>query len=523
MSQDTSALERRKAQKVHKLYDNLHEVLGDKFVYERFVNWQNQYLRESREFHGLNHMLAMSELNENLTEQQGHKSAGVYSMVAGFFHDEDYPSISEDMKPISKRFIDKYIENKDGKKVIKRIAQDDRIGQILLGVFGFYEGQTLSPFPTFGENPNPGGMNEFYCAVAAASELKELGKDEHFITAIVAGIEATIPFRAPTRMTALRTRVEKTSSNLDIGLTAHEIDEIMVGATHLANLDVLSFLGGLNPEEPNVKPTTASVLYTIKGGDMLSPEEIPQLRTKGMPPEIGSGNYTPREFLNARVKRAGLYHLVLPGNDTERSIPNLFFETKLSGGNTYPPNDWADKANKLAYEVNASVRVAEYSRLISAGIVNALTTLSGGGGRKVKDLLGGMQNIMQPCNLPDDASQVRKLAFACLNGREPASDHDIRRSPIAEYILSKLDENQVTEFGKAARASLFLTPAQQRDETITKEKAQEFLVLATKYLGQDVEKIRDDVARSVDAGGNMKAVAVRMRTLKLPEAGLSAA
>lgn len=522
MSHDHSALENDKARKIEQLYENLHEVLGQGFKHERFLNWIGQYLRPSREFHGLDHMLAMSELDEKISRHQGHNSAGVYSMVAGFFHDEDYPSISENITHVTKRFIDRYVEERDGKKFVKEITPDDRVGQILHGVFGFQPGQQLSPFPFKG---NPGGMNEFYCAVAAACELQELGRDEHFITAIVAGIEATIPFRDPNRMDELRQRIESTNQRMGLGMTPAEIDEIMIGAVHTANKDVAGFLGGLDPNAQGVAPNTQSVLSTIAGGDRLSPEEVPPLRTQWLPKDKGPGDYTPRDFLDARIKRAGLYQLVIPGDAQERSIPNLFFETHLSGGDVYPPNDWATKANKLAYENNLPVRTAEYARLISAGMVNSLTLLCADEPQnvRVKELLHGLSDIMPIAPLPPDASQTRKLAYACLNGREQASGHDIRRSAISELILSKLDENKIEQLGKASRALLLPAPAQSADpsetrtpDEINKKNAQTFLELATEYLGQSVGKIRDDIARSAGKGEGTKALATRIREFTLP-------
>jgi|GEM_PF-3162677 len=526
MSQDKTSFEIAKGKKLQQLYENLHEALGPDFKYERFLGWINQYLRPSREFHGLSHLLAMSELNEGLTEQSGPKSAAVYSMVAGFFHDEDYPSTAEGVTHMSKRFVDKYVEERDGKAFLKPIEPDDRIGQMLVGIFGFKEGQQLSPFPFPG---NPGGMNEFYCAVAAAGEMQELGKDEHFIAAVTAAIEATIPFRKPERMNELRARIEATNDKLGMNLTASEIDEIMVASVHTANKDVIGFLGGLDPADPAAVPTTQSVLQTIKGGDMLSPEEVPTLRTKGLAPDKGAGDYSPRDFLNARIKRAGLYHLVLAGDPLERKISNLFYETKLSGGNTYPPHDWVDKAGKLAYENNLPVRTAEYARLISAGIVNALTELSTDKPEdvKVRGLLSKLHEIMQPSSLPPEASHSHKLAMACVNGREQAGGHDVRRSAIAEFIVSKLSESEIEALGKASRDVLLpqpLNPAQI--EALNKNfsgvyqegdsKAQTFLNLATEYLGKGVEKIRDDIARSAGAGDNTKAIAARMRNVKLP-------
>jgi hypothetical protein len=257
----------------------------------------------------------------------------------------------------------------------------------------------------------------------------------------------------------------------------------MIAATHTANKDVSGFLGGLDPMVQS-EPTTLSVLSTLKGGDLLSPEEVPALRMKTRPRGTPSGLYTPADFLKARLKRAGLYHMVLPGKD--ETFPNLFYEASLSDGSQYPINGWVQKANKLAYANNLPVRVAEYARLISSGMVYAIAACVGQDAdpEKVKlaDLVSKIETRLKP-ELPPDASKVRRLAFACLNGRELASGYDIRRSPIAELVLSCIDEKAVEDIGKASRGLLFPVP-----------QPKAYLALLNKAgLSDVVEKVKDQM------------------------------
>jgi len=504
MSHGNFSLEVQRSNATNALYINLLEVIGPQFGYDRFLSWVSQYLRFSREFHSLDHILSMSELNRDLPGK-----AGIYSMVAGFFHDEDYPSIVEEITPVSRRFIDRYVEVKEGKKYVKVLEPGDTVGQMLHGIFGFKEGQELSPFPLFsgGKCVNPGGMNEFYSAAAAAGELEELGKDHTFIAAIITGIEATIAFRGPNRMNELRERLEHANKTvLSSKLTAPEIDEIMIAAVHTANKDVIGFLGGLDPLTQE-SPTSMSVVSTIDGGGRLSPEEVPPLRMGDKPRGSIPGEYTPGDFLKAKLKRAGLYHLVIPGNAVQETIPNLFYEVKLSDGkNTYPANRWTEKANHLAYLNNQPVRVAEYARLVSAGLIYSIAALAGKDTDPetvaLRDMLTGMPVRINP-ELPPDASGIRKLAFSCVSSRTPGG-HDTRRSPLAELLLSQLDENQMEELGKAARGKLF--PVAQPEA---------FLELATEYLGATVGRVRDEMRHSAQATGK-NAAAVSFAKIPLP-------
>lgn len=509
MAQGSFALDSQRAHETATLYSNLREELGSKFTFERFLGWVGQYLRASREFHGIDHLLAMSKLEDPVLGFGLPSNSKVYSMVAGFFHDEDYPSISEELTPISKRYVEKYVDIQGGKKFVRELDPNDKTGKILYSIFGFKPGQELSAFPIFAEGKltNPGGMNEFYCAAAAASELAELGKDAKFIAAVVTGIEATIPFRNPNRMNELKARLSTTNTELKLGLTDAEMDEIMIGAVYTANKDVISFLGGLDPQIHD-SATTLSVINTIKGGDMLSPEEIPSLRMKDQPLNKSAGEYPPADFLAARIKRAGLYQLVIPGKTAEGTIPNLFFNVSLSDGSKFPANGWTEKANKLAFANNKPVRVAEYARLISAGVIHCVSALGNEATDPtkimLKDLVTGMAERLSIPGLPVDATQERKLAFACLDGRHATSGHDIRRSPLAELVLSRLDENQVEELGQKSRGVLF-----------PKCNPQAFLELATEYLGNIVGQIRDEMAHSASAA-NKHTIAAGLRSVTMP-------
>ncbi len=477
------------------LFDNLRqpEALGPKLSFERYQEWLSQWNRPSRNFHGLSHLFAMSQLPPQLDA-----SAAIYAMVGGFFHDDEYPTIGENITPVSKRYIDKYIEVKDGKHILKSLDANDQIGKVLYGVFGYQPGQALSPF---------GGMNEFYSAAAAAGEMQELGKNPKFILGVTSVIEATIPFGNPDRMDKLRERVVSVSQDLNLNLSANDVDQMMIASVYTANKDVSGFLGGLDPLNPEAKPTTQSVINTIMGGSMLNAEEIPTMRLAGKSRDTSPGDYPSDDFLAAKLKRAGLYQLVLKGNDQDRSIPNLYFETTLSGGDVYPPDRWVPKANALAYENNLPVRTAEYARLISHGIVNSIAQLAGALNDpklvSVKDFVDGMGDRID-VKLPADVSKTRRLAYEAVSGRLPTTKQDdVTRSPLAELVIAKLDEHEIQGLALKARELLF-----------PERKPEAFLKAANELLGDTVEKIRSELEANARAT-RRKAAAEGFRHVKL--------
>ncbi|MDX2094386.1 MAG: hypothetical protein SFW64_00350 [Alphaproteobacteria bacterium] len=481
--------------RVHsELFTNLRDVFGESFDSERFNRLVSQWNREGRLFHGAMHLYAMAERDHSLPG-----SAPNYAMVSGFFHDIEYPSIGEETNDTSCRFIDTYIDRSKNK--LKPLAEDDRVGRLLYAIFGFAEGDTLSPVA---------GMNEFYSAAVAVGELKQSHKDEAFIAAVIAGIQATVPFGKPDRMDQLRGRLEAASRSEGLDLNANAIDEMMIAATYLANKDVSGFIGGLDVHN-DTAPSIQSVLETIRGGDMLNPEEVPSMRVRNKSPETPLGDYTPADFLKARLRRAGLYQLVLKGNSETQSIDNIFFETRLSAGNIYPPQDWVKKASHLAYLNNEPVRLTEYARLISQALVYSLAAAGGDATEPTKvkqgDLVSGI-DVLLKLRPPENASEVRQLAFNAVNGRHQINGGDTQHSPVAKLILSTLNESQITELALAARASLFPEP-----------NPTEFLAQAKRVLGNQVIVVRDAMVQAVAQSGN-QAMSQALRKIALSDPSL---
>jgi hypothetical protein len=460
------------------------------FPAARFQQWIGQYTRNTRLFHGIEHLLDMTAEDKTLTAR-----GNAYAVIGSFFHDAEYPSIGEKMTEVSERYLRKYIRTEDDGKgglnhfVRSDLNESDRITKILLKTFGVKPGEQLSPF---------GCLNEFYSAVAAAEEMKRLDCDEKLILGVIVNIQATVPFgQDKDRFNIIRARAVEVNKDLGLGLTKPDVDTIMMAAVKTANLDVLGFLGGLDPLDPSARPSINSVLETIAGGDRLRPEEVRALMLRGAPQS--ERHFPLDDFLMARIKGAGLYLGVIPGDHEQKTIPNLFHSVTLSDGTIYPPKEWTEKANKLAYENTQPVKVAECARMLSVSAIWAISKLSGNeelGPDKIRlqDLVSGSDNRIEETDLPESSSSVRRLADACLSGRHE-TDYDIKRSPIAQLIIREVDETKVLEL-----ATKLIGVARSRGEN-PEEKAKQILEVLGEAIPKTMLETRSQMEASLTENG----------------------
>ena len=158
-------------------------------------------------------------------------------MRAGWHHDVVYAHIDETIHPAIAVALAPFFQEGEGSY---RLPSDPRapdelcrIYDLALTVFGFYRGQLLDPF---------GGQNEFLSALYGALQGVKAGLPLKCLLAEMTMIEATIPFRLPSRVPALRSRVITTNHQLGSeGLEESEIEALMLGAVFMANHDVIGF------------------------------------------------------------------------------------------------------------------------------------------------------------------------------------------------------------------------------------------------------------------------------------------
>lgn len=158
-------------------------------------------------------------------------------VLAALFHDVVYVQLDGGL-PLQAIHLLKGVTRNDGDiMILAQIDPADAATLLCARVFGFEPGQALQLY---------GGLNEFLSAVLAARLLQVYLKPVDLL-AVVACIEATIPFIAPNaqgenRTQALAKRVSTEAKRLSItGDSAATVNAILHDAVALSNRDVGGF------------------------------------------------------------------------------------------------------------------------------------------------------------------------------------------------------------------------------------------------------------------------------------------
>ncbi|MFZ9595525.1 MAG: hypothetical protein ACO3A2_05550 [Bdellovibrionia bacterium] len=167
------------------------------------------------------------------------KGAPRLEQLAILFHDIIYFPVDKKIHPILKPYL-KNIEIAEKTFHITlpdpKTSDQPQLLQLTYQIFGLSSGQTL--VATSGEN-------EFLSALLAARVL-EPHLDTWDLVSVLAGIEATIPFRSLNAHglnppEALAQRLKSLNTSLNLGKTQNEIDAVVQVAVNVANRDVKGF------------------------------------------------------------------------------------------------------------------------------------------------------------------------------------------------------------------------------------------------------------------------------------------
>lgn len=161
-------------------------------------------------------------------------------VLAALFHDFVYYQLDDGFPVNARGYLRDVTRQVGDALVLQPPAPHDTAWALCAELFGFVPGQVL---------PLYGGMNEFLSAVVAARLLQPyVGVPE--LIAVVACIEATVPFRAPdtqgkTALERLAQRVTQAYGNRvdgsDPGAAQAFADGVVQDAVVLSNRDVASF------------------------------------------------------------------------------------------------------------------------------------------------------------------------------------------------------------------------------------------------------------------------------------------
>jgi hypothetical protein len=203
-----------------------------------FIN--DVYGTRNRAFHDVKHALSVGE------------GCSALGKLAALMHDVVYLQIDHSRLPELRSLFGIFDPKNCLELVIPFGLEGNFWAEAVVGVFGFNSGEKITTHS---------GLNEFLSAWAAIQKLSTY-LNTHQLLAVVAGIEATIPFRGdqqnPSVSEALEENLEAINKHLSIGLTYSEIRAAVLESVKISNNDIQGF--GL--EEPeNFIHSSWALLY----------------------------------------------------------------------------------------------------------------------------------------------------------------------------------------------------------------------------------------------------------------------
>jgi hypothetical protein len=331
-------------------------------------------------------------------------------VLAALFHDVVYYQLDGGFPLQAADLLEQVVHRTDGGLELAPINPGDSLLRSCAEIFGFTPGQVLPLF---------GGLNEFLSAVVTIRLLQPYLPASDLI-AIVACIEATVPFRGPDAagcdpMSALAERVRNQYRELPHLTSDAQLDQHVAQAMHdavqIANRDVAGFAQS-------------------KPGRFLS--DTWQLIEESNAPLAAVGVYTLRDYRNALLRM-------------EKFLGSLKAES-IFHRHAHSPNDAEFAALVAAAEKNLSF-AQHYlgAKLASIAIIEALA-IATGGDCPVSMFLG---DIRSPDGRPDRVEDFLPppgthadidldILEVLEQGREREPNSDLSASPLTAYLYCRL-------------------------------------------------------------------------------------
>jgi len=362
----------------------------------------------SRNYHSVQHVF---DISKDMTEP--------IPILAALFHDCIYYHVDGEFSARqSEKLKGAVISKESSANCILPKAADDELLQIVMSIFGFEEGQELTPFS---------GLNEYLSAVVAVRELGDLLSRRH-LAEIACCIEATIPFRPTTEeigtpMDRLFLKMMRTNETFKLEMTTDDVVVAVQQAAILANNDV----GNFGTEDRG---------WFLDNTWSLLPESNAPLRHHYL--------FTVEEFQLAVFKMHGFFGFLKP-TAIFQSFRGVPCEKEIQ--------------NKI---VNATRNIEVGHRyiaakLLSISVLAAIAELTGGDA-PVSMFMGDLPSrscvsIRLASLIPTlDETAVEKegkcdmeVYDLLLNGRKSESSFDIRQSPLAAYFHGYMGDASIDE------------------------------------------------------------------------------
>lgn len=318
-------------------------------------------------------------------------------MLAGLYHDVVYYQVDQGLAPQIQALLDPYFVTVNGAFHLREPAlRADPLVTLVYTVFGR---DPAAPLPTQGQN-------EFLSAFIAAAELADLLEAAQ-LTAVLACIEGTIPFRAADCFVRLAERLAATP------LAAAGPDAICQAvqrAVRIANRDVANFS---DPQPGRFLDNTWELI----------PESNPSLQNAAL--------YTIRDYRIALEKMEGFLH---------RLAPAAVFHA-------YAGQPDASTLASLQQRTRHNLAVAVgylHVKLYTIALIEALAEATGGDAPLLyfmgdlryqgADAVRIEDFLLPPPGLAT-ATDLEPTVQALLEqGRTEESSYDMKTSPISAYL-----------------------------------------------------------------------------------------
>jgi hypothetical protein len=360
--------------------------------------------------------------SEHIFEVGG--SVDPIEVLAALFHDLVYVQVDQGVSFNISSALSPFVKEVRSQLVIRDETElpDDPMYQLVAAVFGFIPGKALSPF---------GGQNEFLSGVIAAKCLEDF-LPASTIAAIVACIEATIPFRpaSPRGLSAielLHQRLVTANRDFNLGWSEAQTIEIVKRSVRLANRDVENFA---SPNSSNFLDNTWN----------LMPETNHEL--------TNVNSYTVGGYRKSLQKMEGFLNFLKP---------ELVFQQFMQ-----EPDD--ETYASLIARTRKNITVAKLYlgvKLITIAILEALSYRLG---RDIplSTMMGELRAPGFQTSVLEDYLPNRQIAYALENqlqrevldlleiGRNQESPYDIKNSPVSTFIIKSIGFAETEKFLKKA-------------------------------------------------------------------------
>lgn len=357
-------------------------------------------LGPSRNFHTVQHIMNLCDPDDPITH------------FAAMFHDLVYVQVDQGFSKEIDTILSPFIQ-RDGRSIrIKAgIGSDHTRFWLAMKIFGFHEGQVLSPLD---------GLNEFLSALVCLIMLEDLLGLENLVRITVC-IEATIPFRGdPNPFDVLEGRLRKLEEHFPVKFSVEQRMKILHTAVNFSNRDV----GNFGHTDPGV---------FLDDTWKLLPELNSALRDKDL--------YSVKDYRVALARMDGFF--------SQLDASRVFHRYK-----GIPPKERWEEINHYAQKNIDIARQYIGVKLLSIAVIEALANATGGDA-PISLFLGelegdGEKPIRFEDFLPEiplnPVKDVSENIFQLLKGgRLGESSFDIKESPIGTFIYQGLGDQRSQE------------------------------------------------------------------------------